>query len=190
MKKRFNALCSVALVGIFAFASIASGSSTSSDDTQSTTTTRSDSAVEETVAEQVETTTEAVVEEEEITFGSTVIYDNLEITFGDSVDWTTLDNQFSDLNGSDVIVLPIHVKNVGEENNHLNIFAVTVYGSTGVEVDELGTYYDDGLFGASDLRPGAEQDVNIYIQYDGDGTYYVDFGVYNTDVEASFDITK
>lgn len=170
MKRGVKLFCLMALVVVFAFASIACGASTT------------DSA---TGADEKEDTVE-----ETITFGSTFVFDDLEITFADEVEWTTLDNQFSDYDGADVIVLPIHVKNVGEENNHLNIFAVTVYGSSGAEVEEFSTYYEDSIFNASDLRPGAEHDTNIYIQYDGDGTYYVSFGLIDTEAEASFEITK
>ena len=190
MKKTISMLCSFALVGAFAFASIASGSSDDSD--SSVEVKRTESTAEETEAPE-ETTEEATEEAIDTSngYGLTVTFDNLEITFGDSVNWTTLSNQFSDYDGEEIIELPIHVKNVGEENNMLNVFYVKVFGSSGTEIDELGTYFEDtGVFYGGELRPDAEQDLALYFPYDGDGTYYVNLDNWSEEVELGFEITK
>lgn len=186
MKKTISVLCSFALVGVFAFASIASGSSDDSD--SSVEVKRTESTAEETEASE-ETTEEAV--DPSNGYGLTVTFDDLEITFGDSINWVTFSNQFSEHDGEEVVELPIHVKNVGEENNMLNVFYVKVFGSSGTELDELGTYFEDtGVFYGGELRPDAEQDLALYFPYDGDGTYYVNLDNLSEEVELGFEITK
>ena len=188
MKKQVRTICTIGVVGILAFASIASGSSGSGSDSTDATVKRTDSTAEETEA-TTEETEEAV--DTSNGYGLTVTFDDLEITFGDSVNWVTLENQFSDHDGEEIIELPIHVKNIGDENNSLNVFYIKVFGSTGTEVEELGTYFDDsGVFYGGELRPDAEQDLALYFPYDGDGTYYVNLDNFTDDVELGFEITK
>ena len=174
MKKQVRTICTIGVVGILAFASIASGSSGSGSDSADATVKRTDSTAEETEA-TTEETEEAV--DTSNGYGLTVTFDDLEITFGDSINWVTLENQFSDHDG--------------EENNSLNVFYIKVFGSSGTEVDELGTYFDDsGVFYGGELRPDAEQDLALYFPYDGDGTYYVNLDNFLDDVELGFEITK
>ena len=175
------------LVGSFAFMSLASGSS----DKQNGNGNGNGNGSETTAKQTTEATTTETTQDLSDGFGKTIIFDNMEITFADSYNVTTVDNQFSEYNGQDIIEIPIHVKNVGSDNNMLNIFFVTIFGSQGTEVDELGAYFDDtGLFGAGELRPGAEKDLALYFSYDGDGTYYANFDRYSEEIEVGFNISK
>ena len=184
MNKTLRTVCSIALVGAFAFGSIASGSSSSSSGSTAKVT-------------KTESTTEATEEETEETldlnngYGLTVTFDKLEITFADSVEWTTNNNQFADYYDQDIIALTLHIKNTSDENHGLNMFYVKIFGSKGTELDEQGTYFDgDTLWSSGDLRPDAEQDITLYFPYDGDGTYYIDFDNFSEQVEIGFPITK
>jgi len=121
----------------------------------------------------------------------TVNFDGLQITFGGYYEFVTLRNMFSDLDGADIIRIPFHIKNTGRENNYLNPFAVTAYGPSGREVDEVGIYFDgDNLWESDSLRPGSEDDRAFYLVYEGNGTYYIDLGYWRTEVEISFNVTK
>ena len=124
-----------------------------------------------------------------ITFGSTFEFDDLSITLGDGFFQTTIDNQFSDLDGETVIGVPATIANIGDEKKSLNMFAVSTYGSAGVEQDLIYTYFDDDLRMLGDMRPGASQEGALYFLYDGDGDYYIDFGFYSTDVEVVLPIS-
>lgn len=184
MKRSIRTLCSIALVGAFAFASMASGSSDS----------------EEPTVKKTDSTTEAESEATEETedaldlsngYGLTITFDDLEITFPDSVEWTTVDNQFADTNGQDIIALTMHVENIDDENHGLNMFYLKIFGTQGTELDDQGAYFEGNtLWSSGDMRPGASQDITLYFPYDGDGTYYLNFDNMFDTIEVGFPVTK
>ena len=200
---------SVLLVCAFAFMSIASSSTknnggdtnqsdsvettqgTTKSDTTDSDTKNTESNESDTPAETEDTTGATEKDDLSNAFGKTVVFDDLEITFGSKIKWVKLKNQFSEYNNKKVIELPIHVKNISDKKNHLNIFYVKVFGSKGTELDELGAYFEKkGIFYCGDLRPGAEKDLAIYFPHDGDGTYYVEFDKWSNEIEAGFEIKK
>ena len=122
--------------------------------------------------------------------GDTFVFDELEFTLDSEYSFVTLDNQFSDLNGRDVIKLGVTVKNLSDDNNHLNMFYYDVFGSEGVELQKVTAYFDDAIDYAGDLRPGASYKTYFYILYDGNGTYGIDFDNYSQKVNVEFNITK
>lgn len=198
MKKiNLNALSATAILLVFTLMAMASGSNNDSGSgntgNESTSAAVSQNSENDSSEEATTTTTETTEETQDLSngFGTTITFDDLEITFGDTYNWTTVDNQFADYYGADIIELPIHITNIGNENKSLNIFYVKVFGSNGTELDEQGAYFDDlGLFYAGELRPGAEKDIALYIPYDGDGTYYVNFDNFRTEIEVGFEIQK
>lgn len=153
--------------------------------------TETTTAIQETTTQETttqETTTKTVAEK--ITFGSTITTQGLELKFGDSYSFDTIENQFSDYNGNTVIVLPVNVKNISNESNHLNSFYYKIFGSKGTELGGVSSYFDDDVDYAGDLRPGASYDSNFHLLYDGNGFYYLVFDDFNTTVEAEFEINK
>ena len=104
--------------------------------------------------------------------------------------FTTVKNQFSEQNGKDVIELPVHVKNIGDETNHLNTFEYTFFGPKGTELDNVSAYFDNDIFRAGDLRSGAEYDTYFHLLYEGDGSYFIEFDDWSSKIELEFDITK
>lgn len=122
--------------------------------------------------------------------GETFNFDDLEITIGDSVSFTTVKNKYSDYNGKDIIKLPITVKNLKDETHGLNMFYYKVYGSQGTEVDTVSSYFDDAIDYAGDLRSGASYTKNMYIVYDGNGQYAIEFDDWAKKITVEFDISK
>ncbi|MBR0404655.1 MAG: DUF4352 domain-containing protein [Eggerthellaceae bacterium] len=122
------------------------------------------------------------------TLGSTIEFGNLSIEFGSELQTTAINNQFSDHNGETVLYVPVKVTNNGSESSSLNMYAVKAFGSKGTELDMIFTYFDDDARMAGDMRPGASQEANLYFLYDGDGTYYLDFGFYKTEVEVEIPV--
>lgn len=118
-------------------------------------------------------------DDKELTFGSTFEFDDLEITIGTEIGWTAVDNQFSDHNGADVIALPITIKNLKDETHGLNMFYYDFYGSNGTKLDSVSSYFMDEevgfAAGADSLRSGATEEAKMFILYDGDGDYYIEF---------------
>ena len=112
-----------------------------------------------------------------LTFGSSFDFDDLTITIGDAYEVTTIDNQFSDWSGKDILALPITIKNNKDESHGLNMFYVTSYGSAGTKLDTVYTYFDDGMSTFNDMRSGATVEGHLYLPYDGDGDYVIEFAM-------------
>jgi len=122
------------------------------------------------------------------TLGSTIEFKGLSIELGKELQTTTLNNQFSDKNGTTVLFFPVKVTNKSDASTSLNMYAVKAFGSKGTELDTVFTYFDDDVRMAGEMRPGASQEGNLYFPYDGDGTYYLDFGFYKTEVEVEIPV--
>ncbi len=122
------------------------------------------------------------------TLGSTIEFSGLSIELGSELQTTTVDNQFSDHYGETVLYIPVKITNNGSDSGKLNMYAVKAFGSKGTELDTIFTYFNDDARMAGDMRPGASQEANLYFLYDGDGTYYLDFGFYKTEVEVEIPV--
>lgn len=124
-------------------------------------------------------------------FNDTFKYEGLEITVGDTYSFDKVQNEYSDLNGKDLIKLPITVKNVSEETNSLTTSQINQFGPNGTEVDSLFIGDDDDISKASDLRPDASYTKYYYILYDGDGEYVLEFDNWpNRSIEVKIKIDK
>lgn len=127
---------------------------------------------------------------EELTLGSTFEFDNLEITVGDKIKFVKIKNQFSEHKKDKIIKVPLHITNLSDKAHGLNMFYVKGFGSKGTEVDEVGTYFKDGLFESGDIRPGKSQDLSLYFVYDGDGEYFITFEALFDSKEVKIDVKK
>ena len=124
----------------------------------------------------------------EPSLGSTIEFKGLSIAFGDSYGTTTLDNQFSDHAGATIIAMPVTITNNKSDTQGLNMFAVKTFGPKGTELDSVFTYFQDDVRMMGEMRSGASQSGNLYFLYDGNGDYYLDFGIYKTEVEVKVPI--
>ena len=109
------------------------------------------------------------------TFGDLVEFDDLEIIFSNEIEWSSVENQFSDQNGMDVFLVPVTIKNMKSETHGLNMFYYTQFGSKGTKLAGVGSYFDNEIGDAGDMRSGAVQEVVMAFLYDGDGDYFVEF---------------
>lgn len=123
-------------------------------------------------------------------FDETFVFDNLEITIGSNYSFTVVQNRFSDYNNHEVLKLPVTVKNISSDTHGLNMFSYTCYGSNGTEVEKLGSYFDEDIDYAGDLRSGASYTKYMYFEYDGDGLYALEFDNYSTKITVEFQIKK
>ena len=130
----------------------------------------------------------------DISFGDTFVFDNLEITFINETEWVILDNEFDENHGADVLRIPMTVKNISEETYGLDSASYTIYGPKGTQLDLVNFYFDNNVSDAGDMRSGAVQDTNMYVLYDGDGDYYIEFEelftLAETKVEVKLPIAK
>lgn len=118
-------------------------------------------------------------------------FDDLEITIGSNYTFTTIDNRYSDYYGKDIIKLPITVKNLSNETHSLNMFYYSIYGSQGTEIKNVGgIYFDDNIDYAGDLRSDASYTKYMYLLYDGDGTYSIEFDDWFDEILVEINIQK
>ena len=122
--------------------------------------------------------------------GETFKFDELEITFGTEIGFSKVNNRYSEYNGQSVVKIPVTIKNLKSETHHLNMFYYTLYGSSGIEAENVGFYFDDSIDKAGELRNGASYTKYFYILYDGDGTYAIEFDNYSKDITVEFEIKK
>ena len=120
--------------------------------------------------------------------GDTFEFDGLEITFDTEYTFVTVDNSYSEYNGQPVIELGATVKNISDEKNHLNMFYYELFGSKGVELDSISSYFDNDIDYAGDLKPGASYKQYFHIIYDGDGTYSIDFDNWDDSISIEFEV--
>lgn len=124
--------------------------------------------------------------------GKAFVFDDLELTFSSEYTVATYDQPYSSINGTEYVRLPVFIKNVGDEANSLDFLSFKIYGSKGVEVDSLGAYFydsDAADFGDS-ILPGVTVEQALYFEYDGDGEYRIDFGLFKVEKTLKFDIIK
>ena len=124
------------------------------------------------------------------TLGETFKFDDLEITLGKNYSFDKVDNQFSDDHQKDVLKLPVTVKNLKDETHGLNMFFYSFFGSKGTKANSSGFYFDDSIDSAGDLRPGATQESNFYVIFDGSGKYTVEFSNFLDKITVEFDVKK
>ena len=117
-------------------------------------------------------------------------FDHLELSIGSKITFDKVDNQFSEYYKKDVIKIPVNVKNLKEETHSLNMFYYKGFVPNGTEAKDLGTYFDDSVFKAGSLRTGASQTCYIYLLYDGDGQYALEFDNWSNKVTIEFNVTK
>lgn len=118
------------------------------------------------------------------------VFDNLEITVGSNYSFSTIDNEFSEYNGQDVIKVPVTVKNLKDETHGLNMFFYNFYGSQGVQLSSVASYFDDCIDYAGNIRPGSSYTKYFYLIYDGDGLYTIEFDNYSQKITIDLNIKK
>lgn len=165
-----------------------------------TSSTSAPSTMSSTAPTQAQTTTQAVTSASESTqkkqtgpyeLGETFVFDELEITLGKDIPWVTLENEFSDLNGSKVLCIPITVKNISKDTHGLNMFFKKAFGPSGKELEDVASYFmDDDIDFAGDLRSGASTQSIMHVLYEKDGEYVIEFSKLGKDkVEVKFNLT-
>lgn len=115
-----------------------------------------------------------------------LVFDNMEMTIHtDDIHLTKSEQEHSDYYEKPIVIVPMTIKNCGDETNSLNHFYAHYYGSQGKEMDMLYFDFDDGMDIYTSLRPGASIEGNFYMVYDGDGDYYIRFNNFSEDKEIA-----
>lgn len=114
-----------------------------------------------------------------------------EISIGTTYSIETFSDEYSDLNGKQVVKMPITIKNLGTSSSHMISSYVKYYGPDGNEITTDFSYeYDDGIGMAGDLLSGSSYTKNIYFEYKGAGNYTVEFEGYKDDSDNYEEVRK
>lgn len=122
--------------------------------------------------------------------GETFEFDDMEITIGANITFDKMNNQFSEYYKKDVVKIPITIKNIDDESKSLSVFYLKIFGPQGTEVEDFYTYYDDSLWSAGSLRPGASKTTYAYFLYDGNGEYAIEFDNWSNKITVEFNVSK
>ena len=85
--------------------------------------------------------------------------------------------------GIQYVRVPITVTNNTGSTDCLNMFYVNYYGSKGTSLDVPYFYFDDELAGGEKMRSGASKEFGAYLEYDGNGDYYIELDNWSEKVE-------
>lgn len=96
--------------------------------------------------------------------GDTYICSDFETTLGNDIEWY-------DKDGTTFFKIPVHIKNIGDDQNYYNTLYNSWYDPTGNQIQMYLTLLDDDLQGMGGMLKDAEADYYLYVPYLGDGTY-------------------
>ncbi len=115
---------------------------------------------------------------------------NFEIKVNNIDSFLTIDKELSSDHGLDIIKVPVEIKNLSDEDSHLSMFYYKIYGSKNKEVSSKGSYYNDSLDYSPDLKPGESYTRYLYIPYDGDGNYVLEFNNFSSKIKIVLKVSK
>ena len=125
------------------------------------------------------------------TLGDKFTFDGFEVTIGKTITTKKIDNTYSSKNGKTLIAVPVHLKNIGTETESFNHWNIDCFGSKGTETDNVNSIFDETSIAATpEMRPGASVDTFIYMLYDGDGIYGIDFSSYKETKTVEFKVSQ
>ncbi len=125
-----------------------------------------------------------------VKLGDTFTFNNFEVTIGKEVSFSKVEASYSDKNGTEVVAVPITIKNVGEETQSFNYFSTTYFGSQGTELSGIEYYFEYSIYKTGSLRSGGSINAKMYFIYDGDGTYAAEFNDFTDKYELEFEVKK
>ena len=128
-----------------------------------------------------------------LALGATFELDDFIIALGDTIGWTTVDRDWSDFYGRDVFYLPITLTNLSAETRAAHSLFVRAFGPNGLELDRIGWDFQNDLFSAGHMRPGAILESYMHILYEGEGEYVLEFVNWDwqsDDIEVIFQVQR
>ena len=96
--------------------------------------------------------------------GDSYICSEFEATLGVAIEWYDTDERT-------YFKVPIHIKNIGADQNYYNSLYNTWYDPTGNQIQMYSTLIDDDLQGMGGMLKDDEADYYLYVPYSEDGTY-------------------
>ena len=126
-----------------------------------------------------------------ISLGQTFEFDGLEITFSSNIGYSRVRDRFSDIHNELIFSIPTTVTNVGEGGNALHSWLFTVFAPNGMSTSVLDSwlYEDTNILSIGAVQPGTKIEGNLYVMYNEDGEYLIEFDNVEERVEVRFALT-
>ncbi len=118
------------------------------------------------------------------------VFDDLEITISSDYTFSKINNTYSEYNNKAVVRIPVTIKNLKNETHSLNMFYYSLYGSKGIELGTVASYFDDSIDYSGKLKTGASQTKYFYLLYDGDGIYSIEFDDWVQKINIDINVVK
>ena len=134
--------------------------------------------------------TDSKEENKTVNAGEVFEFSNMQITIGTDYTFTTLNSSNSTKNGMILVKLPITVKNLSNDENHLNMFYSNIYDPSDKKLTKQSSYFDDTIDYADDLKSGESYTKYYYFEYTTDGTYKVKFNNYTSKIDVNVEVKK
>ena len=122
--------------------------------------------------------------------GETFSFMNLEVTIENVEKILTIDKELSNDHGKEVLKVPIKVTNKSDKPDHLSMFFYKMYNPKGEEIISKGSYYDDSIDFAPDLEPNESYKKYLYIPYEENGNYTLEFNNLSKKIKIILNINK
>ena len=142
------------------------------------------------IANDYDTDTDSREESKTVNAGEVFEFSNMQITIGTDYAFTTLNSSDSTKNGMTLVKLPITVKNLSNDENHLNMFYSNIYDPSDKKLTKQSSYFDDTIDYADDLKSGESYTKYYYFEYTTDGTYKVKFNNYTSKIDVNVKVKK
>ena len=134
--------------------------------------------------------TDSKEENKTVNAGEVFEFSNMQIIIGTDYTFTTLNSSDSTKNGMTLVKLPITIKNLSNDENHLNMFYSNIYDPSDKKLTKQSSYFDDTIDYADDLKSGESYTKYYYFEYTTDGTYKVKFNNYTSKIDVNVKIKK
>ena len=82
------------------------------------------------------------------------------------------------------------VKNLSNDENHLNMFYSNIYDPSDKKLTKQSSYFDDTIDYADDLKSGESYTKYYYFEYTTNGTYKIKFNKYTSQIDVNVEIKK
>ena len=130
-----------------------------------------------------------------LTYGSTFNFNDFEITIGENssvINNGVSGDFYSSSYISDYVKLPIKIKNIKESSNELSSAECRFFGPKGTAVGNGMGVFEGKTATNVAMRSGVTHEGFLYLQYDGDGEYVIEFQRYSSETiyEVKINVTK
>lgn len=135
---------------------------------------------------------EPAAEEKENSYGpgDSFDFEGFEVTISDVDGWDKVKNEFAEENGKEVFRVKMTEVNNSDETGSVNMFSYKAFSPSGTELNDVNAYFDDSSMSAGEVRSGGTIEAYVYMLYEGDGDYVLEFDDWSKTIEVIIPVKK